>query len=199
MEYTTKDLVKGELHATETTDDDLLAKAATRASRAIDRHCTGVVAQGSDNYFELASVADEVIQGQIDRKGNLLCWPRKPVVTAVSALSYRETPRENWQTVQTSDITFEGGVVTAWLGLSGRGQMFVKISYTGGLAAIQEALPADFVEAATVLAGRYYREGEGGLTDSIGVADMGTPMIYTKAMPVRVRDMLTPYKRVVRW
>jgi hypothetical protein len=74
----------------------------------------------------------------------------------------------------------------------------VQISYTGGYADTFDNLPADLVEAATVLAARYYREAEGGLTDAMGIVEIGQ-LVYTKALPARVADMLKPFKRKIPW
>jgi len=197
VDYTTVALVKSELRVNETTDDTLLATLITAASRAIDRHCTGVASR-SDDYFKSETITDELLTGQVNREGNLLCWPHKPVVTTVSALSYRYSPRESWIEANLDYVELDGGVVTAWMGLTLRKPQRVKISYTGGVAADVDGLPSDFVEAVTVMAGRFYREAEGGLNDSIGVADLGM-LFYTKAIPVRVKEMLIPYKRVVGW
>jgi hypothetical protein len=49
-----------------------------------------------------------------------------------------------------------------------------------------------------VLAARFYKEAQGGLTDSVGVAELGMIM-YTKALPVRFTEMLTKYLRVQPW
>jgi len=197
MDYTTVTQVKAALGATETADDTLLGTAITAASRAIDKHCTGAV-EAADNYFELGDLVDEQIWGVVNKDGALACWPRKPVVTAVSALSYRPSPLVDWTTVNPDWLDIDGGRVAAWADLSVRRQMRVKLSYTGGLAASVNNLPADLVEAATVLAIRFYREAKSGLTDTIGVAELGI-LIYTKALPVRVVEILRPYKRVTPW
>jgi hypothetical protein len=49
-----------------------------------------------------------------------------------------------------------------------------------------------------VLAARYYREAEGGLTDAMGIVEIGQ-LVYTKALPARVADMLKPFKRKIPW
>ena len=76
-----------------------------------------------------------------------------------------------------------------------RGVVRTKMSYIGGYGATLGELPPDLVEAATVLAVRLYREVKSGLTDTIGVAELGM-LAYTKAWPVRVTEMLQPWKRV---
>jgi hypothetical protein len=197
MDYTTVAQVKAALGTTEVADDAILATTITAASRAIDKHCTGAV-QAADNYFELGNVANEQIWGVVDQNGALVCWPRKPIITAISALSYRASPREDWTAVNLSWLNIDGGQVAAWLGLADRSPRWVKISYTGGLADSAASLPADLIEAATVLTIRFYRESKSGLTDTIGVAELGM-LIYTKALPIRVVEMLRPYKRVVSW
>jgi hypothetical protein len=54
------------------------------------------------------------------------------------------------------------------------------------------------VEAVTILTARFYREAETGLGDAIGIAEL-SEMVYTKAWPIRVTDLLTVYKRKAGW
>ncbi len=121
----------------------------------------------------------------------LYCWPRKPKVESVSALSYRFDPRETWQSVTAAYAVVDGYAVSADVS-ERRGKAQVKISYIGGF----NTLPDDLVNAAVLLAVRFYKEIKSGLTDSIGVAELGT-LQYTKALPARVAEMLRSYKRMV--
>ncbi len=196
MNYTSVARVKLALGANETADDALLNTLIAASSRAIDRKCTG--AQNSNDYFTLAPVNDEVLRnGVVDRNGNLLCWPHKASVSSVSSLAYRYGPLDTWIDISPDNVALTGNLVLAALGLS-RTRPWVRISYTGGLADNIDNLPADLIEAATVLSVRYYREVKTGLSDSIGVAELGT-LMYTQAWPVRVLDMLQPYIRIVPW
>ena len=198
MDYTTLAYAKAVLDNVEVADDDLLTKAIAAASRFIDHHCTGVFRPEADNYFELAEVADEQIRGLIDRQGRLLCHPRKSNVNSVAALAYRPSPRHDWENVEPDLIEIDGGRVLAWTQFFGRGQVRLKISYSGGLAATPDELPADLREIANVLAVRFYREDKAGLSDAIGVTELGT-LFYTKALPPRVVKMMTTYTRVIPW
>lgn len=198
MDYTTLAYAKAVLGNVETADDDLLGKAITAASRFLDHHCTGVFHSEADNYFELDDVADEEIRGQIDRQGRLLCHPHKSNVNSVAALAYRLSPRHDWESVELDLIEIDGGQVLAWTQFIGRGQVRIKISYNGGLADDPDNLPADLREIANVLAVRFYREDKAGLSDAIGVAELGT-LFYTKALPPRVVKMINTYMRVVPW
>lgn len=195
MDYTDLARVKRALGNTETTEDTLLTELITRASRAIDHKCANKFAT---DYFQMAAVGGEILyNAQVDVQGRLLCWPHTPAVQAIAALSYRTSPQDSWRDVDVSLVEFQGCRVTAWLSLPRR-QHTVTISYTGGLGATVDDLPADLVEAATVLAVRFYREVKTGLGDTIGVAELGM-LQYTKAWPVRVLDMLRPYTRVEPW
>lgn len=198
MDYTTLAITKEALRVKEDVDDNLLVRVITAASRAVDKACGG--SQQAANYFELETIANEEIKGQMDVAGKLLCWPHKSIIQAVTALSYRFTPLHGWTTVEVSRLTTDGRAVTAWTYLNTelRGPCFIRVSYTGGHAALVSDLPEDFVEAVSLLAARFYREAETGLTDSIGVAELGT-LTYTKAWPQRARDMLFPYTRRVPW
>lgn len=188
-DYASLSAVKAALGSSETTDDSLLAALITQASRAIDRHCAGFA--NSDNYFANAIMTDEVLPALVSADGVLFCWPRKPNVESVSALAYRFDPREAWRSVNAAYAIVDGYTVSAGVS-ERRGKTQVKISYIGGFA----SLPDDLVNAAVLLAVRFYKEIKSGLTDSIGVAELGT-LQYTKAMPVRVMEMLRHYKRMV--
>ena len=55
------------------------------------------------------------------------------------------------------------------------------------------------VEAVSILAARFYREAETGLSDQMGVAEL-TTMVYTKAWPIRCEKLMNEtYKRRVGW
>lgn len=197
MDYTDLDRVKTALGATESSDDNTLLLAITAASRAIDRHCAGATL-GSDNYFALADVTEERIHGQVRHNSSLACWPRKAAVNSVSALAYRYYPWQAWTEIDADYTWSDGAKVVAFVNLTVRQRVQVQVSYSGGFGATVATLPADLVEAATVLAIRYYREAATGLADSIGVAELGT-LMYTKALPVRVLEMLRHYRRAVPW
>lgn len=198
MDYTTVALVKAAIRISEPTDDTLLARLVTAASRAIDRKVTGAPDSDATDYFALGAVTDEQLLGIVDQEGSLVCYPHKAAVTSVSSLAYRRRPDEEWQAVQAARIEVERDRAVAWLDLDDRSFRRVRISYTGGLALTQDALPADLIEAATLLAARFYREDETGLTDSVGVAELGQ-MMYTKAWPVRLVEMLRSFNRVTPW
>jgi len=200
MDYTTLERVKAALGATETTDDTLLERLVTAASREIDRRCTGVVRMDAVNYFELEDVADEMLRGFVDREGRIVCYPRKAQVNSVSSLAYRTSPMEAWVEVDSEAVVVEEAEVVSYVSAGGlRGKpLQILVSYNGGMAADEDGLPADLVEAATVLTARFYREARTGLTDSVGVAELGV-LVYTKAIPVRVQDTLRRYERVVPW
>jgi uncharacterized phiE125 gp8 family phage protein len=199
MDYTSIIRVKNALKITGDGDDALLATLVTAASRAIDRKCTGAKATDAADYFALEMVSDETLRAFVGSDEVIRVWPHKPIITAVSSLSYRQTPLEDWTSVATDRMMIDGGQVMAWPSETLRaGKYYVQLSYTGGYADDVNDLPADLVEAATVLAARYYREDESGLTDAVGIAEIGQ-MVYTKAMPVRVLDMLHLFERHVPW
>lgn len=207
MNYTTVDRVKLEAIKTDLdTDDDLLELLVTGASRAIDRKVTGAAFNDATNYFEQADVSGELLNGRINKDGNVVCAPRKPVVNSIASFEYRVSPLDNWQSIPTAvaDGQFAVGWLQGAVQTSTRtvckvpGPAFVRISYNGGLAENEADLPADLIELATLLCARFYREAETGLTDAIGVAELGV-LIYTKAWPVRFLGMLEPFIRRVGW
>ena len=191
--------VKDELHAKADADDALLALLVTAASRAFDRKCTG--APDAVDYFKLEAVAGEVLTGQIDADGNIICAPHKPIITAVTSFSYRKNPVETSYTVDALRTWANGPLVRAYptdYALRQPSKCQVVISYTGGLGATVADLPPDLIELVTLLTARYYREAEGSLGDTIGVAELST-MVYTKAWPTRLVEQMQPFIRHVGW
>ena len=202
-DYTTTARVRQEMHITSGSanpDEALLATLVTAASRAWDRKCTGVV--DAVDYFVSGSVVGEVLVGQVDYTGSrIICYPHKPIISSVSSFSYRENITKTAYTIDAARIEAYGQRVTAYpesMALCYPGRCQVTISYVGGLGATVADLPADMVEAITILAARFYREAETGLSDQMGVAELGN-MVYTKAWPVRVTDLLPIYARSVGW
>lgn len=187
-DYTTLAAVKRALGSSENADDTLLAELITQASRTIDRYCAGHVE--ASNYFVRETLSNVLLHGVISN-GSLLCWPRKPIVESVSELAYRLNPRNNWNNLDPAQAMIAGYTVR-WAGIDGQGYAQVKISFIGGF----NSLPDDLVNAATLLVVRFYKEVKSGLTDSIGVAELGT-LQYTKALPERLRVQLRPYHRIV--
>lgn len=205
MNYTTLAKVKAALGATETADDTLLAAKIDEASRTIDT----TLCHADPDYFKAETITGELVNGIITKDGAIVCWPKKVIVNSVTKFEYRLTPRTPWIEVPIDAVTINNKrQVTAW-GVAGIRSVpvFVRVNYAGGYGtetwsadptpvATLAGMPADVVDATTVLAVRFYKEEKTGLTDAIGVAELGQ-MMYTKALPVRVVEMLKPYKRIV--
>jgi hypothetical protein len=218
MDYTTVERVKQEIHATLSYDDALLGKLVTAASRAFDRKCTGV--PDAVDYFKLETVVGEVLKGQVDWQGsNILCYPHKPIITSVTAFSFSERIIDTVTVVDVLRIEADGPQVRVYpttfgaghiayypsarwgtypIGGGGISKVRITMSYIGGLGATTADLPEDLQEMVAILAARFYREAETGLTDQMGVAELGI-MAYTKAWPIRVVDQMGPYIRRVGW
>jgi hypothetical protein len=198
MDYTTLARVKQEADIAGTTDDALLSLLITSASRWLDRELTGV-AIGSDNYLLSETVTNETLFGQVDADGSIHVWTHKPTIAAITAMSWRPDPMTNYMDVTVLDEVWnDRNHVIAFNATRNRGKVQVKISYTGGLASATASLPADILEDVAVMVIRVYRENKTGLTDSMGVAELGTAT-YTKAVPVRLQEWIQSYKRVVPW
>lgn len=197
MDYTDLATVKGALRIENVTDDTLLQRLITAASRTVDRLC-GQSDRATD-YFKSETVTDELLSAQVDVNGHLIAWPHKSIITSACAMSYQLSPLQSWQTVDPTLLRTDGHDITAWTYLMRqRSKVLVKVTYVGGHSGSWSTLPADLVEATTVMVGRFYREAETGLTDAIGVAELGT-LTYTKSWPTRVREMLYPYTRRMPW
>jgi hypothetical protein len=203
MDYTTAAIVLKAIGGQETTDNDVINSAITAASRDIDRRVTGASGSIGANYFMLASVVNEQIWAQVDVEGHVLTWPHKAIVNSVSSFEYRRSPLDGWTAVDSDElVTIDTGPqLTAWVDArsirSGR-NIQARLSYNGGYSLTVNGLPEDLVEVATALAVRLYREKRTGMSDSLGVAELGT-LTYTKALPVRVRDVIQQYQRIAPW
>lgn len=204
MDYTSVTRLKQELHIVSgsSADEALLALCVSSASRAWDRMCTG--APEAVNYFMTEDVAGEVLEGQANYLGDcIICCPHKVIVNSVASFSYQQRIIDSVYTVDPSRIEIAGYTVKAYpsgMAIDFPGKCRVTISYNGGITSGSSvtSLPEDMQEAVTILAARFYREAETGLGDQIGVAEL-TTMVYTKAIPVRVQELLQYYKRRAGW
>ncbi len=198
MDYTTVALVKEALRIAKTTEDSLIQRCVTAASRTLDKMCAR--SERAVDYFKQEDVAGELLVGRADTHGHLKCWPHKSSVNSVASLSFRRTPLETWQAVPPDWMTVAGmHTVEVWTALPRLSPgYFVRLSYSGGAFSAQTDIVADLMECATLLAGRYYRESETGMNDAMGIAELGS-LTYTKAVPQRVRELIKPYIRTVPW
>lgn len=202
MLYTCRENVKDALQIKGTVTDALLDRLIEAGSRAVDLVVTGTPL--GQNYFEQAVVSNEKLRGIVDVEGSILCWPHKSPIAAVTGFSWRQNPISGWTYVDLASNAELAEVVgpyavKVWAQLGFRpNAVQVCLNYSGGFGAATDDLPADLVELATLLAGRFYREDEGGLTDAIGVAEIGS-VIYTRALPQRFEKMIQNYKRIVPW
>jgi hypothetical protein len=201
MDYTDLSRVKEALGTETPSDDAVLADLITAASRDLDRRVTGAPSGAGADYFALETIEGETGKGLVTARGNILYTARKSVVQSVEHFEYRASPLSSWVEASPDLITIDGNVVMVWTlaaHLRGESGLQVRLSYTGGIAEDSADLPADLVEAVTVLAVRMYREAQTGMADSVGVAELGS-MSYTKAMPARVREVVRQYQRVAPW
>lgn len=202
MDYTTLQRVKDALKITIDTEDTQLAQLVTEASRAVDRFCTGVGTYESDNYFALETKTDEILNGIVNKDGEIICYAHKPIVQSIAEFHYRKNAIEPEKSVDPSRIDISSVKIKAYpqnLGFFNFPcKCRIRMTYTGGFSGSPSGLPEDFTEVVSLLASRFYREEESGITDVIGVAELGS-LVYTKAFPVRVQEQLQPYKRQVGW
>lgn len=199
MDYTTTLNVIQALHIKGVNDTSLLDRLVTAASRMTDTVVCGT--PKAENYFQLETVENQRLYGLVDVEGNILAWPKKAPINSVSAFSWRYNPTASFTPlnfVSNPDIVEVIGpnAVKAWTSLVGRPtRVQIQMSYSGGFAAAPADLPADLVELATLMAGRIYREDEGGLQDAIGIATIGS-IQFTKAVPERYDYLVQKYSRV---
>jgi hypothetical protein len=202
MDYTTLTEVKTAMDAQDAAAAGaILPDFITKASRYLDVLCTSQ--PGLSDYFTQETITDEVLtNGRIDFAGRLWVYPHKPTIKNVASLQYRYSMAESYKDADLTRIAlfpetilYEGGLPPAIDEM-----IYVKVSYTGGYATTTAGLPRDFVHLATIMTVRLFKEVRSGLGDSIGVAELGT-MIYTKAFPQQVIDMLNvaQYARIAPW
>ncbi len=185
----------------ETVQDPLLLKFAGIASRDVDHICAQTDDPECANYFELADVANEVLtNGVVDNFGHLVCYPHKSTVRSVSALSYSVELQGAPIPVMANQIIVKPRSVEVWGDFSSmRGRpILITISYNGGMAAALDDLDPLLVDAATVLAIRKYKEERSGMSDVVGVVELGT-VTYTQGIPASVVRDLQYFKRVTPW
>lgn len=184
----------------EVTNNDLLALLITTASRDVDRFCTGMRGPESDNYFQTATLTNEVLASWLNRDGDIVTYLHKPALTSVAAFAYKLVFNGSFATVDPVLLeTTNGPIVTAHVAAPILPQkVWVQVTYTGGLGSTTAELPQDLIEATTEDAIRIYQENKAGIADAIGSVDTGI-MTYTKSMPVRIQRMLIPYHRLRPW
>lgn len=200
MNYTTLAKVKLALDAHEVTDDNLIKAKITEASRTMDV----TLCKAEPDYFKLETVSAEIRNGIITKDGDIVCWAKKVIVNSVASFEYRLTPRTAWVTVDPAYVEITNKRQLRAYGVAGLTSVRcqVRVTYSGGYGtesgepAVITGLPEDVIDAATVLSVRFYKEEKNGLTDAIGVAELGT-MQYTKRFPARVEEMMKPYRRIV--
>jgi hypothetical protein len=199
MDYTTLAHVKAAMDSKETKDDTLLSEFITRASRYIDKLCTSQ--PNVADYFKLETVTDEILtNGVVDYRGDLYLFPHKSVTISVSALSYRYSLKSNWISLDPTLVLPMQEMILCEASLPSSTVIYAKITYNGGLGADVASLPKDFVDMATIMTIRLYKEARSGLGDSIGVAELGM-LVYTKAFPQRILETLNigSYMRIASW
>ncbi len=187
---------------TETIQDTLLEKFAGIASRSVDHMCAQTGDETCNNYFLLEDVVNEVLTNAvIDNFGHLVCYPHKSSIKSVSALSYSVDLAGAAIPISVDTVVVKPRAVEVWGGdfSSLRGKpILVTISYRGGMAASLASLDPLLVDAATVLAIRKYKEERSGMSDVVGVVELGT-ITYTQGIPASVVRDLRSFQRVTPW
>ena len=200
MDYTDLTSVKNAMDSEQSYKDTVLSDYITRASRTLDRIATSQPV-GSDNYFMQEDIVDEFLSNAaIETGGILTVWPHKPVINSVLSMSYKYSLNASWITCDMTRVLAQQDAVIFEGACSWAERVYVQISYNGGLGKTVADLPKDFINVATVEAVRLYKEARAGMSDVVGVVELGT-VTYTKAFPSQVLDMLNAggYARTARW
>jgi hypothetical protein len=204
MDYTTLTRLQNDLDNKISGQETELSQCIADASRWIDHEVTGVGDDTCLNYFALESKT-ETLFGRLTNTGTVVVYPRKPFVASVQSMSWRLNPRFTLNTlnlgVNNDSIIIDGMRVECYdnnIWNVRPQEVMVQITYVGGLATSGSALSDNLQRTCSVMAIRLYREIKGGLTDAIGVAELGQ-LVYTKAVPLTVLKWLDPYRRKVGW
>jgi hypothetical protein len=200
MNYTDAATIKAAMGGTETGLDTLLDKFAGIASRWVDQ----IAAQTDDpacyNYFAQATVFETLTNAKIDQNGHLLIWPHKYSIQSVGSVAYTSNPQAGYVSVDMGSVVVQPHVIEVWQDLRNlRGlPLLTQISYVGGLGTDLTSLPPVIVDVTTVLAIRKFKEERSGMSDVVGVIELGT-VTYTSGVPATVINDLQPFIRHVPW
>ena len=188
MDYCTVQNVKDYLTIIGAESDALIASVITRVSSFIDGYCNCPLGFGHE-------VVTEKAPGLVDAAGNLKCWPSKPKVNSVSAMTVEYSVYASPMVATLAYIRISGYAVRVmdgtWKNLRGT-DLLVNITYDGGFA----VLPDELVHAATVISARAFKAKYSGQSDVVGSDAQGT-LIYAKMMPREVKRILDGMSRVV--
>lgn len=193
MLYATLAQVKLALGTNSTSDDALISQKLEEASRLWDTNPE--LCSAYPNYFLKEDVLNEVIPGQVNTEGMILAFPKKSKINSVSKVEYRRSPRESWIEVDPSFVEIDNIKLKIYANLFSRGSLTLRISYNGGHSLTPADLPGDIINAVILLTVRLYKEEKTGLSDVIGVAELGTS-VYTKALPQRALKHANTYRRM---
>jgi hypothetical protein len=200
MNYTDATKMKNAMGGKEAVQDDLLTRFAEIASRDIDHICAQTSSMDCENYFFLQTIVGEFLtNAKIDENGHLVCYPHKSQVLSASSVSFATIP-SSFISVDPSLIVTKPHAVEVWGDYSEfRGKpLLVTVNYVGGMATSIDELSDTLVDIATVIAIRKYKEERSGMSDVVGVVELGTVQ-YSKAMPANAEYGLVQFMRVVPW
>jgi|SRR6185436_4479801 len=201
LNYTDAATIRGAMGGQETVQDTLLDKFAGIASRSVDHICAQTSDPDCQNYFKLEDVANEILtNGSVDNNGHIVCYPHKSFIQSVSAFGWSTVPGTPQVTADPATIVVKSRSVEVWTDATAwRGKPFlITISYRGGMATELAGLDPLLVDAATVLAIRKYKEERSGMSDVVGVVELGT-IQYSTGIPASVVRDLQPFQRVTPW
>jgi hypothetical protein len=173
---------------------DVMAEVVTAASRAIDTACHQV-------FYE-ETYSGQRVRARVDRDGVLTIPVPVPVVSSVTAVSYRVGASLELVAADLSSIDIEeqphGSTVrllsTGLLAARSPARVVAEISYTGGYANLA-ALPADLRWAARAVAWYEYQRRSAPL-DKTAMPSMGI-VVIPGDWPKHITAKLKHYTRVV--
>lgn len=183
--------VKERLNINNTGDDALITSLISACSELVDRHCmwpTGffAVSANSTRYYDASAVQEGRLRLGVPLADTTLTVLNGDT-TAVTSGMYRLYPRN------------ESPKWEVWL-LSGYSWVFNtdgEISVTGKFGySLADAIPAGIVEATAEYAAWVLKRYQGALQDATANFDLGQ-LVYSKPMPVQVKDKLSSYRNFV--
>jgi hypothetical protein len=191
IDYTTTAAVKTYGAIQTAGDDTLIGQMVTAFSRKIDEFC--------NQAFSQETYTDERVKRVIvDRAGMLHLYFPAPVISSITAASYRVLPSSNWLALTTSQLDVENkksGSIVRYLdhdfSAYRNKEMQVKISGVAGWANLA-AVPGDFEMTMRRLVFWAYKQREAPINKS-AIPSLGQIVYPAQIWPGDIKDAFSHY------
>lgn len=183
--------VKERLNINSSDDDSLITSLIAACSELVDRHClwpTGffAVEANSTRYYDADAVWDSKLHLGVPLADPTITVLNGDAVTVTSSM-YRLHPRNEspkWEIHLLSGYSWVFNTDS-------------EIAITGKFGySLSSAIPAGIIEATAEYAAWMLKRYQGALQDATTNFDLGQ-LVYSKPMPVQVKDKLSSYRNYV--